>query len=91
MVTLTISMIIVIMVIFLFVGEKVIVFLGTDVNSFAVAGSFILFFLAFEMGLGVEIFRQDDSMPQTASVVPVAFPLIAGAGSIIARISELGD
>ncbi len=76
-----------IMVVFLFLGEKVIIFLGTDVNAFAVAGALILFFIAFEMILGVEIFRQDESEFQTVSVVPVAFPLIAGAGSMTTIIS----
>jgi multiple antibiotic resistance protein len=76
-----------IMIVFLFLGERVIVFLGTDVNSFAIAGSMVLFFLAFEMILGVELFRQDDSGQEVASVVPIAFPLIAGAGSMTTIIS----
>ena len=76
-----------IMVAFLFVGEKLILFLGTDVNSFAVAGSLILFFLAFEMVLDVEIFKQQEGFENTASIVPIAFPLIAGAGSMTTIIS----
>ena len=71
----------------LFLGERVILFLGTDVNSFAIAGSIVLFFLAFEMILGIELFRQDDGAKEVASVVPIAFPLIAGAGSMTTIIS----
>ncbi len=76
-----------IMIVFLFLGEKVILFLGTDVNSFAIAGSMVLFFLAFEMILGVELFSQDETEQEIASVVPIAFPLIAGAGSMTTIIS----
>jgi multiple antibiotic resistance protein len=76
-----------IMIVFLFLGEKVIVFLGTDVNSFAIAGSMVLFFLAFEMILGIELFKQDEGGQEVASVVPIAFPLIAGAGSMTTIIS----
>lgn len=76
-----------IMIVFLFLGERVIVFLGTDVNSFAIAGSMVLFFLAFEMILGVELFSQDETEQEIASVVPIAFPLIAGAGSMTTIIS----
>ncbi len=76
-----------IMIVFLFLGEKVILFLGTDVNSFAIAGSMVLFFLAFEMILGVQLFSQDETEQEIASVVPIAFPLIAGAGSMTTIIS----
>lgn len=72
----------VIMISFLFVGERILSLIGIDVNSFAVAGAFILFFLALEMILGVTIYRHDNSAPDSASVVPLAFPLIAGAGSL---------
>lgn len=75
------------MLAFLVIGEKLITFLGIDVNSFAVAGSFILFFLALEMVLGVELFKHDDTSYRTATVVPIAFPLIAGAGSMTTIIS----
>jgi len=77
----------VLMLLFLFVGEKLILFIGIDVNSFAVAGSFILFALAFEMILGVNIFNNDDATPKTASIVPLAFPIIAGAGSMTTILS----
>ena len=71
----------------LFVGEKLILFIGIDVNSFAIAGSFILFALAFEMILGIDIFNNDDATPKTASIVPLAFPIIAGAGSMTTILS----
>lgn len=77
----------VIMLAFLVIGEKLISFLGIDVNSFAVAGSFVLFFLALEMVLGVELFKHDETSHRTATVVPIAFPLIAGAGSMTTIIS----
>lgn len=76
---------IVIMIAFLFIGERILSLIGVDVNSFAVAGAFILLFLAFEMILGVQLFKDDS--PKTASVVPLAFPLIAGAGTMTTIIS----
>ncbi|MGF1564980.1 MAG: MarC family protein [Flavobacteriales bacterium] len=76
-----------IMLAFLFAGERIITFFGTDVNSFAVAGSLVLFFLALEMVLGLEFFKPDASSHKTASIVPIAFPLIAGAGSMTTIIS----
>lgn len=75
------------MMLFLFMGEKLINFLGIDVNSFAVAGSFIIFFISLEMILGVKLFKQDANSLKTATVVPIAFPLIAGAGSMTSIIS----
>jgi multiple antibiotic resistance protein len=74
-----------IMIAFLFVGESILKFLGVDVNSFAVAGALVLFFLALEMVLGVQIIK--DVEPKSASIVPLAFPLIAGAGSMTTIIS----
>ncbi len=76
-----------IMLAFLFIGEGIITFLGVDVNSFAVAGSFVLFFMALEMILGIELFKSDPSSMKTATIVPVAFPLIAGAGSMTSILS----
>lgn len=76
---------IVIMIAFLFIGEEILRLIGIDVNSFAVAGAFILLFLAFEMILGIELFKDDS--PETASVVPLAFPLIAGAGTMTTILS----
>jgi multiple antibiotic resistance protein len=70
----------VIMLAFLFVGDEILKLIGLDVNSFAVAGAFVLFFLALEMILGIRLYK--DEAPNTASIVPLAFPLIAGAGSM---------
>lgn len=75
----------IIMVAFLFVGEKILILIGIDVNSFAVAGAFIILFLALEMILGIKLYK--DEAPETASVVPLAFPLIAGAGTMTTIIS----
>ena len=77
----------VIMFAFLFVGERIITFIGIDVNSFAVAGSFVLFALAMEMILGVRLFKDDGAPPKVASIVPLAFPIIAGAGSMTSILS----
>ncbi len=74
-----------IMITFLFVGEEVLNFIGIDVNSFAVAGSFVLFFLALEMILGIRLYRDEES--SSASIVPIAFPLIAGAGTMTTLLS----
>lgn len=77
----------VIMFAFLFVGERIITFIGIDVNSFAIAGSFVLFALAMEMILGVRLFKDDGAPPKVASIVPLAFPIIAGAGSMTSILS----
>lgn len=75
----------IIMIAFLFVGERILNLIGIDVNSFAVAGALVIFFLAIEMILGVQLYR--DEAPETASVVPLAFPLIAGAGTMTTILS----
>lgn len=75
----------VIMVSFLFVGEEILKLIGIDVNSFAVAGSFVLFFLALEMILGINLHKEEN--PSTASIVPIAFPIIAGAGTMTTILS----
>ncbi len=74
-----------IMITFLFLGETILQYLGVDINSFAVAGSFVLFFLALEMILGLSLFKDEE--PKTASIVPIAFPLIAGAGTMTTIVS----
>ena len=74
-----------IMVAFLFVGESILSLIGIDVNSFAVAGAFIIFFLAIEMVLGITLYKDDQ--PESASIVPIAFPLIAGAGTMTSLLS----
>jgi len=75
----------IIMIAFLFVGEELLNIIGIDVSSFAVAGSFVLFFLALEMILGIRIYRDEEA--KTASIVPIAFPLIAGAGTMTTLLS----
>jgi len=74
-----------IMLAFLIIGEPLLGFFGVDIYSFAIAGSFILFFLALEMVLGIQLFRNDAQ--GGGSIVPIAFPLIAGAGSITTLLS----
>ena len=74
-----------IMIIFLFIGEDLLAVFGVNIASFAVAGSLILFFLALEMILGVRIYKEIE--PESASIVPIAFPLIAGAGTLTTLIS----
>ena len=75
----------IIMILFLFLGEEILNLIGIDVNSFAVAGSFVILFLALEMILGINLYR--DEVPETASIVPLAFPLIAGAGTMTSLLS----
>ena len=73
---------------FLFVGESILGLIGVGINEFAVAGSFVLFFMALEMILGIEIFRDNgEGSTKVASVVPLAFPMIAGAGTMTSLIS----
>ena len=76
-----------IMIIFLFLGQSLLSLIGVDVHSFAVAGSFILFFIALEMILGITLYKDDDNSAMTASVFPLAFPLIAGPGSLTTLLS----
>lgn len=77
----------IIMIIFLFLGESLLSFIGVDVNSFAVAGAFILFFIALEMILGITLYKEEEGSAITASVFPLAFPLIAGPGSLTTLLS----
>ncbi|WP_425076144.1 MarC family protein [Psychroserpens sp. S379A] len=77
----------VIMIVFLFLGQSLLSLIGIDVNSFAVAGSFILFFIALEMILGITLYKDDEDGGITASVFPLAFPLIAGPGSLTTLLS----
>ena len=74
-----------IMIVFLFLGERILHLLGVDVQSFAIAGSFVLFFLALEMILGITLYKEES--PHTASIVPIAFPMIAGAGTMTSLVS----
>lgn len=75
----------IIMILFLFVGEEFLKLIGIDVHSFAVAGSFVLFFLALEMILGIRLYKEETS--SSASIVPIAFPLVAGAGTMTTLLS----
>ena len=77
-----------IMIFFLFLGQSLLKLIGIDVNSFAVAGSFILFFIALEMILGITLYKDDGSSQNlTATFFPLAFPLIAGPGSLTTLLS----
>ncbi|WCO01966.1 MarC family protein [Psychroserpens ponticola] len=77
----------VIMILFLFLGKNILSLIGVDVNSFAVAGAFVIFFIALEMILGITLYKDDESSAMTASVFPLAFPLIAGPGSLTTLLS----
>jgi len=74
-----------IMIVFLFLGESILNLLGVNVQSFAIAGSLVIFFLALEMILGITLYKEET--PNTASIVPIAFPLIAGAGTMTSLVS----
>ena len=75
----------IIMIVFRLVGESILNPLGVDVQSFGIAGSIVIFFLALEMILGITLYKEES--PSTASIVPIAFPLIAGAGSMTSLVS----
>ncbi|SDG63621.1 MarC family protein [Winogradskyella thalassocola] len=77
----------VIMIIFLFVGKSLLSLIGIDVNSFAVAGAFVIFFIALEMVLGITLYKDDEHSAVTASVFPLAFPLMAGPGTLTTLLS----
>lgn len=77
----------IIMIVFLFLGDSILRLIGIDVHSFAVAGAFILFFIALEMILGITLYKQEEGSPMNASVFPLAFPLIAGPGSLTTLLS----
>lgn len=75
------------MVFFLFVGEAFLGLMGVDVRSFALAGSIVIFILAMEMILGVNIFKTNPDESHSGTFVPVAFPLIAGSGTLATVVS----
>jgi multiple antibiotic resistance protein len=77
----------IIMILFLFLGKTILSLIGIGVNSFAVAGAFILFFIALEMILGITLYKHDEQASMTASIFPLAFPLIAGPGSLTTLLS----
>ncbi len=74
-----------IMLLFLFIGEPLLGIFGVDISSFAIAGSFILFLMGMEMVMGIELFKNETG--SSGAIVPIAFPLIAGAGSITSLLS----
>lgn len=74
------------MVLFFFMGKPLLNVLGVDVRSFAVAGSIVIFILGLEMILGIEFFKSEQNGP-TTTVVPIAFPLIAGSGTLTTIMS----
>ncbi|EOR93173.1 Multiple antibiotic resistance protein marC [Arcticibacter svalbardensis MN12-7] len=75
----------ILMILFLFLGTELLKLIGLDVASFAIAGSFVIFVIAMEMILGITFFKED--LPETISIVPLAFPLIAGAGTMTTLLS----
>lgn len=78
------------MILFLFLGQPFLNLLGLDVQSFAVAGSIVIFIIGLEMVLGADFFKQDNN-PKSGSVVPIAFPLIAGSGTLTTIMSLKAD
>ncbi len=76
-----------IMLLFLFIGEPLLGIFGVDISSFAIAGSIVLLLMGIEMVLGIELFKNDTALGSSGALVPIAFPLIAGAGSITSLLS----
>ncbi|MES2807845.1 MAG: MarC family protein [Bacteroidota bacterium] len=79
--------VLILMIVFLFVGDKLLDIIGLDVASFAIAGSLVIFFIAMEMILGINLFKNSEELTSTVSIVPLAFPLIAGAGTMTTLLS----
>ena len=77
----------VVLTVFLFVGEEILNLIGINVYEFAVAGAFILFFIAIEMILGIKLFKQSEENLEMATVFPIAFPIVAGPGSLTSLLS----
>nr|WP_067055531.1 MarC family protein [Mucilaginibacter sp. L294] len=77
--------VLVLMIGFLFAGDELLAVIGLDISSFAIAGSIVIFIIALEMILGVNFFKEE--MPESVSIVPLAFPLIAGAGTMTTLLS----
>jgi len=74
-----------IMLLFFFIGEPLLGVFGVDIYSFAIAGSLVVFFVGLEMVLGIDFFK--GNTPSGVSIVPIAFPLVAGAGAITSMLS----
>jgi multiple antibiotic resistance protein len=77
----------IIMIVFLYLGESILKLFGLDIGSFAIAGALIMFIIGMEMILDRKFFKQNTETLKTASIVPIAFPLIAGAGTMTTIIS----
>tara|TARA_R110002072_G_scaffold142804_1_gene288246 strand:- start:14853 stop:15434 length:582 start_codon:yes stop_codon:yes gene_type:complete len=77
----------IVLIVFLFIGEEILKLIGINVNEFAVAGAFVLFFIALEMILGVTLFKQNEENLGMATVFPIAFPIVAGPGSLTTLLS----
>ena len=77
----------ILMILFLFLGQSILKLFGLDVASFAVAGAIVMFIISMEMILGVTLFRDDPNSKGSGSIVPLAFPLIAGAGTLTTILS----
>lgn len=77
----------VLMIVFLYVGASILKLFGLDQHSFAIAGAIIMFFIAVEMILGITLFKSDPTSKGIGSIVPLAFPLIAGAGTLTTILS----
>ena len=75
------------MLLFFLIGEQMLEFMGLDIKSFAIAGSIVIFILGLEMILGLEFFKQDAESAKSSTLVPVAFPLIAGSGTLTTVMS----
>src|SRR5690606_3074265 len=75
------------MILFFLAGNDILRFMGLDVSSFAIAGSIIIFILGLEMILGIEFFKPDGGSAKTGSIVPIAFPMIAGSGTLTTILS----
>lgn len=75
----------VLMILFLFAGEALLKIIGLDISSFAIAGSIVIFIIAMEMVLGFDFFKEE--VPESVSIVPLAFPLIAGSGTLTTLLS----
>ena len=73
------------MILFLFIGEEMLRIIGIDVSSFAIAGSVVIFIIAMEMILGINLFKEE--VTASVSIVPLAFPLIAGSGTLTTLLS----
>ena len=73
------------MLLFFFIGEQMLNFMGLDIHSFAIAGSIVIFILGLEMVLGLEFFKSEEN--RSGNVVPIAFPIIAGSGTLTTVMS----